>query len=210
MTGGGGGSAVLLDIGGTLWPDAFAEDSVLRVHRVAGAIPESHRDRATQLVSELVAAATSRRQSHGEDDLTQDTLATIEETLRRLAIPYRPDLAERVRSSMVVPASKGRLFPGARELLAALRGLDVRVVAVSNTVWRRADDYLRDFELNDVGGYFDAVLTSPDARMRKPDPRIFERALSGPLLREQSSSATPSGWTSARQPDWGCGRSSWR
>jgi ribonucleotide monophosphatase NagD (HAD superfamily) len=63
---------------------------------------------------------------------------------------------------MVVPGRAGRLFPGAREVLAALRTEDIRVVGASNTLWRTAEDHRQDFELNGVAGHFGVILTSLD------------------------------------------------
>ncbi len=66
-----------------------------------------------------------------------------------------------------------RLFPGARELLAALRARDLRIGLISN--WsERLPRLLDAFDLTQS---FDFVLGSAAARMEKPERAIFQAAL---------------------------------
>lgn len=66
-----------------------------------------------------------------------------------------------------------RLYPGARELLAGLRGAGLRLGVISN--WSaRLPRVLAALELEDS---FDVVLSSAIEGLEKPDPRLFERAL---------------------------------
>lgn len=66
------------------------------------------------------------------------------------------------------------LYPGAAELLAALRGAGKRVYLLSN-----AQRIFTKPELSDLGieGYFDGVYISSDYGVKKPDRRFFEIAL---------------------------------
>jgi FMN phosphatase YigB (HAD superfamily) len=80
---------------------------------------------------------------------------------------------------MCLPA-RGRvtLFPGAHELLR--RGIaqcDLRVVIVSNVVWRDAASYRRDFEELDLSDYVFAFVTSLDVGWRIPHSAFFEAAV---------------------------------
>ena len=78
---------------------------------------------------------------------------------------------------MIPTASPNRFFAGAREFLSKLHEIRARVVAVSNTFWRSSEDYARDFERAGVLQYFEAIITSLDEGVRKPDLRIFRSAL---------------------------------
>jgi putative hydrolase of the HAD superfamily len=64
-------------------------------------------------------------------------------------------------------------FPDAATALGSLRSLSVRTAIVSN--W---DCSLRGLLSGlGLGGLLDVVVTSAEAGVRKPDPRIFETAL---------------------------------
>lgn len=65
------------------------------------------------------------------------------------------------------------LYPGARELLAALRGNGLRVGLISN--WSQRLPRLLD--ALDLTRSFDFVLGSANVRMEKPEPAIFQAAL---------------------------------
>jgi HAD superfamily hydrolase (TIGR01549 family) len=66
------------------------------------------------------------------------------------------------------------LFPGARELLAALRerGLPIGLVVDGETDENRIARVRLGLE-----GLFDAIAISDEVGVRKPDPRIYVRAL---------------------------------
>ena len=98
--------------------------------------------------------------------LEQDTEALIEEVLSR----HRP-------KDVSVPASEGaELFPGAVELLRTMRELELRTALVSNTAWRDAESYRRDFVYFGAGDLIDAIVTSLDLKVRKPHDAIFRVA----------------------------------
>ena len=68
-----------------------------------------------------------------------------------------------------------RLYPHVRAVLGALAArFPLAVVTDGQSAWARA-------ELHAVGldGYFDPVVVSGDHGYRKPDRRLFERALAG-------------------------------
>jgi FMN phosphatase YigB (HAD superfamily) len=86
--------------------------------------------------------------------------------------------AEVIRRAMgsFVP-DEDRLFEGAEELLRTAHDRGLRTVIVSNTFWRDADGYRRDFEDLGVGDLIDEVVTSLDTGFRKPHEAMFAEAL---------------------------------
>ncbi|MBL7982846.1 MAG: YjjG family noncanonical pyrimidine nucleotidase [Flavobacteriales bacterium] len=83
-------------------------------------------------------------------------------------------LAERIGEAYLERCpTKPQLMPGARALLDALHG-HYRLHIITNGF----DSVQRvKLESSDLGRYFDVVLSSERAGARKPDPRIFGKAL---------------------------------
>ena len=82
-----------------------------------------------------------------------------------------------LRRAMCLPADGHvDLFPGARELLQTIRALGLRCIVVSNAFSRAGDDYWADFAALGVDHHIDAVVSSVDVGVRKPNA-IFELAL---------------------------------
>jgi FMN phosphatase YigB (HAD superfamily) len=79
---------------------------------------------------------------------------------------------------MCLPAA-GRVspFPGADALLAGLVQRSVRVVVVTNVVWRSAAAQYRDLQSFGLARQVAACVTSLDVGWRKPDRRFFDVAL---------------------------------
>jgi hypothetical protein len=99
--------------------------------------------------------------------LEQDTDALIGHTLRQLGVANVGPRA--IREAMSVPASNGAtLLPQAPELLRAIDELGLRTVLVSNTAWRDARAYRRDFEFFGVSEHIHSIITSLDVGFRKP------------------------------------------
>jgi FMN phosphatase YigB (HAD superfamily) len=168
--------AVLLDVGGTIWPDAWPSqglDDPPRVARLQRVLPELTAATANGLVEALRRALVPF-----EGALLQDTDAAIAEGMRRSGLPNQPGLVIHVRRAMCVPAA-GRidLFPGARALLKRIRELGMTCAVVSNAGVRDCDDYRRDFTDLGISGEIDAIVTSVETGYRKPHPKIFEAAL---------------------------------
>jgi FMN phosphatase YigB (HAD superfamily) len=164
--------AVLLDVGGTLWPDVWPEhptDDLERVARLRDATSSLSESDAFALVRALVTPhrATER----------QETTSLIASTLRRLNLRTDvPVLA--VASAMCLPA-RGRvtLFPGAGDILCRLAERGPRVVIASNVVWRDAASLRRDFQELDLDDCVSAYVTSLDVGWRKPHRAFFDAAL---------------------------------
>jgi len=68
-----------------------------------------------------------------------------------------------------------RLYPGARETLDALAGMDLRLGMISNaTSHQLVQDLVRQ---QGIGGYFDPLVTSAGFGRPKPHPSIFTHVL---------------------------------
>jgi len=159
-------SAVLIDIGGTLWSDgvrtAREHDVAERVRRLHQAAPQLGVEDARRATEHLMAL------EHGTD-------AAITECLQSLGMEI--DVAT-VRRAMCLSAS-GRvvLLPGATELLSTIRELGLRCVAVSNTMWYDGATYLAELAGFGLGQAFDALVSSVDVGLKKPHPAMFDAAV---------------------------------
>ena len=166
--------AVLIDVGGTLWPDTWhpqSDDNRERVCRLRQNAPELSEEEASLLVDIL---------GHTDHPLAdrQLTQALISDAIARVK-GETPVSLEAVRAAMSLPA-RGRVqpFPGASELLAGLEERGLRVVIASNVLWRDAADYRRDFRDLGLADHVSAFVSSVDVGWRKPHPAFFAAALS--------------------------------
>jgi FMN phosphatase YigB (HAD superfamily) len=169
-------AAVLLDVGGTLWPDGWPwppADERVRTDRLRAALPRLRAEDAPTLLEDLdrsAAAATER--------VEQDPGDYAGGPLRRHGIEPTAERVAAVVGAMCLPAHPMvRLFPGAPELLRALRGAGLREVVVSNAYWRSAAAYRRDFADLGVAGWIDAYVSSLDVGLRKPHRAMFDAGL---------------------------------
>ncbi|MGH2820291.1 MAG: HAD family hydrolase [Actinomycetota bacterium] len=167
--------AVLLDVGGTLWPDAWPPSPDGHYHtRLARALPGLPASGYERLLVDMA----RRNEAEVLRGTTQDTRALVERTLLEHSLDGGPHVVAAVMEALDLPAEGlVELFPGARELLATIEDLGLMGALVSNTTWRGSHGYRRD--LNDLGidGCVDVVIASLDAGYRKPDERIFGAAV---------------------------------
>jgi len=160
--------AVLVDVGGTLWPDRWEpseREVVTRLEAVQAVLPGCEPALVDSMVSDTDRDAGSRRRA-GEliaAALERDGRANDDRTVTA------------VRRALC--AGCPTAFEGARDLLAWIRTAGLRCVIVSNTTLRDAVVYARDFATLGWADWIDGCLTSVDAGCAKPDPRIFELAL---------------------------------
>lgn len=166
-------SAVLLDVGGTLWPEVLG----------ARLSPAPILEQLAVLLPDVdpADALTHLRAALTDDDasLVQDTHGVLHASLQRLCAATKGHQhAVAVRRALCLPASAAvQLFPGAAQLLADIREIGLRCVIVSNVQVRGATEYWRDFAELGVADCIDAVVTSLDVGYRKPHPAMFEAAL---------------------------------
>ena len=166
-------AGVLLDVGGTLWPDRWPPDSALAASRLQAALPGLAPRSAFNFLDQFAALAPEV-----ESSTSQDTPALIARAAHLAGLSIPTDRIDPVRRALCLPAAgRGELFPGARELLASIRALGLRCAIVSNAAVRAGADYAEDFAGFGVGYLVDAFISSVDTGVRKPDLRIFRAAL---------------------------------
>ena len=120
--------------------------------------------------------------SHEPDDhdvpWRQETLAIIERWLRARAVPLDDLEIDTVRSLCAVPLDRmARLTDGAPEALRWCKGHGLRVVIVTNTLWRGDAEVRLDWERFGLAQAIDGVASSHSVGWRKPHRAMFERAL---------------------------------
>lgn len=165
-------SAVLLDVGGTLWPErlAAAPDPAAYLERLRCLLPEV----------DVHDALVKLRQALARDDasLIQNTHAVLARAVLDFGEPSTGVDPVAIRRALCLPASPGvRLFPGAHELLATIQQIGLSCVILSNVQVRGSAEYWCDFRDLGVAEYIDAVVTSLEVGFRKPHPAMFEAAL---------------------------------
>jgi FMN phosphatase YigB (HAD superfamily) len=163
---------VFVDFGGTLMPnflpitDELEEGRVRSMNAVLGPEPAN--------VAAII-EAIERVVLPAPDDRPDDVIA---ETL--VGFGFSPDevMVRRVRQALSFPLA-GVLspFPHAGDLLAGIKHLGLACVILSNTTFRDAEVYKRDFEALRWAPWIDDCVTSVDAGCSKPDVRIFDLAL---------------------------------
>jgi HAD superfamily hydrolase (TIGR01509 family) len=167
--------AVLVDVGGTLWPDrwpAQPDDGAHRRDRLRAAFPALSPEQAAACVAELEQAGAQL-----PGTLTQDPGSYITPALRHYGLDDGPGQVAAALSAMCLPAaSRLRLFPGAAGLLATIKDHGLPCVICSNAIWRTAAAYRDDLRSLGIAGWIDAVVSSADTGFRKPHPAMFLRA----------------------------------
>jgi FMN phosphatase YigB (HAD superfamily) len=169
-------AAVLLDVGGTLWPDnavSPARAGALRRERLARAFPGLPAALLLELEARVADAFAAL-----EGALLQDTDALLRAAWGRLPVSAGAAETDALRRALCLPAAEIHpLFAGARELLAEVRALGLRCVIVSNAAVRDAAAYRADLAAFGVAGLVDVVVSSVDLGVRKPHPAFFDAAL---------------------------------
>lgn len=166
-------TAVLVDVGGTLWPDrSLPDESEIRRHRMRVACRDLSEARLEALIGSLQRQAL---EWDATSALVQETDRVVKDALAQFELTDLNPM--NVRQAMCVPITPGILFEGAAELLNDIKNLGLRCVILSNTAWRDALDYLADFEALGLAGYIDGVVTSLDSHYRKPSREIFRIAM---------------------------------
>lgn len=177
--------AIFFDSGGTLYQTDLPPDLP------AGLSRETLRDRTPQRVrlaleglgytvsadvlnTALPAAEQAVRQRHG-GRLTYHFSETMLELLRALKLPAREEEAAMLAESYAGPRYAEWLFPGTREMLAALAEHGARLGLIANTAW---PSWTMDRAFHGVGllRYLPVRVYSGDEGVAKPDPEIFRLA----------------------------------
>jgi HAD superfamily hydrolase (TIGR01509 family) len=164
--------AVLLDVGGTLWPDhhTLGDEQDDRLNRLKALLPGVEPARVLTIFDTWLRRAT--------EPLEHDVDSAVRSALLELGLVPTSVPAADVLQALCVPAA-GRvpLFPGTRELLVALREWRLACVVLSNTMVRSAAAYWQDFRDFGLADLLDGVVTSMDVGFRKPHPAMFQAAV---------------------------------
>jgi FMN phosphatase YigB (HAD superfamily) len=163
---------VFVDVGGTLWPNAWralSGDDELRTERLARAVPALSLGAARRIVGELSVA------DHPADE-RQATDAVIGHVFRRLAADIHAPVPSVIEAMCLPAPGRAVPFPGAGELLEGAAAV-ARVVVVSNVLWRDGDAQRRDFDSLGLAPFVTDYVTSLDVGWRKPNPAFFDAAL---------------------------------
>ncbi|MBZ4662045.1 YjjG family noncanonical pyrimidine nucleotidase [Thermotoga petrophila] len=107
-------------------------------------------------------------------------VARFEEFLKTLNIPLDPK--EVAKDYLEFLSEEAHFLPGAEEFLERLKKKDLRMAAVTNGVKFVQEKRSRKLRLD---RFFDFVLTSEEAGVEKPDPRIFWMALERMKLKKE-------------------------
>ncbi|HEX9495295.1 MAG TPA: HAD family hydrolase [Candidatus Limnocylindria bacterium] len=117
--------------------------------------------------------------SDDDEPWRQQTVAIIERWLRDRNVPSGDLDCDRIRALCSVPLDTvSRLTEGAGEALRWCKAQDLRVILVSNTLWRGDAEIREDWRRFGLGEHIDGVASSHDVGWRKPHRAMFERALS--------------------------------
>jgi putative hydrolase of the HAD superfamily len=168
--------AVLLDVGGTLWPDRWTQatrDRDDKIARLRALDPGLDEGRA----GELADAIEAIREPATEDgsQTTNESIAAVLADLGNGSDRLDPVA---VRRAVSLPFDgRHQLLPGAAAMVQALRTDGVGLTVISNTVFRDADSYWQDFAAAGLGTCLSGIVTSVDVGWRKPHPAIFDAAL---------------------------------
>lgn len=173
----------LIDVGGTLWPNAWplrATDGEHRRARLAGVLSHLAPDQIDAFADDLIEMSRfgdEARTATTEVALPEDAATIVTRCLTNHGLECDAVTVARVRRAMALPIGDRRPLPGAAELLAGSHALGLRNVITSNTYWRDAESYWEDFRLLGMAELIDGVVTSNDAGHLKPHPAVFEMAM---------------------------------
>ncbi len=167
---------VLFDLDDTLHDDTYAYQSA--AEEVAREVAAEHGIDALALKSAYVAESEGFWQRLSPLDLTVK-LAGLRASMWQAALDSvgaggDPELAQRSAERYNDYRRKYfTLFPGAVELLRALRGRGIKLGIVTNGL---SETHREKIALLQIGEYFDAIFLSDEVGMVKPDPLLFAHA----------------------------------
>lgn len=163
--------AAFFDVGDTLIDDRRSREAVAAASRERLVAALGERDWYDRFIE-------ARRGGDDEEPVAQETLRWVERWLRDEGIPADGLDLDVLRDAMVLPFERvGMLTPGAPEALRWCKARGLRVVLVSNTLWRGDADALEDWRRFGLGEVIDGAVTSHSTGWRKPHPAMFRRAL---------------------------------
>lgn len=168
--------AALVDVGGTLWPNTFTMTD--GAHRERLAAVEQALGPDSGVAGELIDAIVEAVEEGAVSERRREADAIIGRALGRRGLASDEAGVRRVRQALCVHL--GRVispFDGSDDLLAGIKQLGLACVILSNTTFRDAEMYERDFAALGWDRWIDGCVTSVDVGCGKPDVLIFNRAL---------------------------------
>jgi HAD superfamily hydrolase (TIGR01509 family) len=111
--------------------------------------------------------------------MPQNLSQVLQQSSRAIGLELNTTQLEAMRRALCLPAAGSlTLFRDADTLLGAIHRLGLGCALVSNASVRTDADYREDFAGFGLAACIDACVSSVDVGIRKPDPRLFEAALS--------------------------------
>jgi FMN phosphatase YigB (HAD superfamily) len=165
--------ALLIDAGGTLFPDNLPVDQEGRVRdgRLLGAaLPELDLPARLRLLDQIAADVAAKQPGVRQPELA-DIVALL--TAMDGSLGGRAEAVRGVLASRPLPP----VFPGSLELLALAGRRGLRRVLVTNVAWSSASDTRRRLGPSGLADALEAIVTSYDVGFRKPHAAMFDAAV---------------------------------
>lgn len=163
--------AAFFDVGDTLIDDRRTRDVLAAGWRTRLEAAFGERDWYDRFIE-------ARHGGDEEEPVAQETLRWVGRWLRDEGIPADDIDLDVLRDAMVLPfEGPSMLTPGAADTLRWCRARGLRIVLVSNTLWRGDEDAREDWRCMGLADAIDGYVTSHSTGWRKPHPAMFRRAL---------------------------------
>jgi putative hydrolase of the HAD superfamily len=159
-------AAVIFDWGGTLTPWHSIDHEALWLEVCAPHFPQAD-------AASVAAAILAAERAFWQQCETAHRSATLEHVFARAGITPHADLLD---SYFRAWEPHTYTDPEVAPLLRELRGRDIRVGVLSNTMWPRAA-HERVFHRDDVLGLIDGAVYSSEIPYTKPHPEAFRAAM---------------------------------
>lgn len=174
---------VIFDLGHTLIMHAHGEDWARIRPRMIADLSGYLQSQAglqidpaafAQTFARQLAAFDEQRRSHFVEYTARQILLA---TLEQLGLPCPPPeaLKEALRSFFAYSETLWRPMPEVYSVLEELRGRGLKLALISNAM--DADNVQRLIDNHGLRGYFDPIVVSAAAGIRKPNPAIFAPVL---------------------------------
>ncbi|MDQ7824534.1 MAG: HAD family hydrolase [Candidatus Eremiobacteraeota bacterium] len=176
--------AILFDVNGTL-VDVLTDEGMEEIYRAIGHFLSYygirlHRHEVRSLYFSIM---DEQRHAGGEQYPEFDAVAIFREIISRYETKRIKCLTAREHKYMAlflaqlyrgISRKRLELYPGVKEVLESLKErYPLAVVTDAQSAYA-----VPEMELAGIGGYFSPVIISGDYGYRKPDPRLFQHALS--------------------------------
>ncbi|KAF2960177.1 MULTISPECIES: YjjG family noncanonical pyrimidine nucleotidase [unclassified Thermotoga] len=168
---------VLFDLDGTILDFEKSEDQALKRTFLKYGIPLTEEQ---VFLYREINRKWWRLLAEGKVSKDVVVIARFEEFLKTLDLPL--DLGEVAKDYLEFLSEEAYFLLGAEEFLEKLKKKDLRMAVVTNGVKFVQEKRSRKLRLD---RFFDFVLTSEEAGVEKPDPRIFWMALERMKLKKE-------------------------